>query len=113
MASILTQIVQRKIPAQFLHEDDLCAAILDIHPQAPTHVLVFPKKEIVSIASATPEDQTILGHLLLVAGQMARQLGLAESGYRLVTNIGADGGQSIPHLHIHLLGGRKLEWPPG
>src|SRR4051812_18152772 len=113
MASILTRVAKREIPGTILHEDEHCAAILDIQPQAPKHIVVFPKKEIASTDSATQEDKILLGHLLLVAAAVARSQGLAEEGYRLVINTGEHGGQTINHLHIHLLGGRLLNWPPG
>ncbi|MBX3022979.1 MAG: histidine triad nucleotide-binding protein [Bdellovibrionales bacterium] len=113
MASILTKILKKEIPGKILHEDEICAAILDINPQAPKHILIYPKKEIVSTDTATPEDKAILGHCLLVAAEVARQQGISERGYRLVINTGEDGAQTIPHLHIHLLGGRPMDWPPG
>lgn len=113
MASLFTKIIRGEIKGTVIFEDDLCAAILDIQPQAPKHILIVPKKEIESIAHATEEDKAVLGHLLLVAGELARKQGLEENGYRLVTNIGRHGGQSVAHLHIHLLGGRQMSWPPG
>lgn len=113
MASILTRVLSKEIPGTILHEDEHCAAILDIKPEAPKHILVFPKKEIQSTATATKEDKLILGHCLLVAAEIARTQGISEGGYRLVINTGENGGQTISHLHIHLLGGRPLGWPPG
>lgn len=110
--TIFKRIIDKEIPARIIHEDDLCLAFHDVHPQAPTHVLVIPKKEIRSIADLADEDQMLVGHLLLVCRNLARQLGL-ESGYRVVANTGSDGGQSVDHLHFHLLGGRGLTWPPG
>ena len=111
--TIFAKILNGEIPADKIHEDDLCIAFRDIAPQAPHHVLVIPRKPIVSMASAEPEDAALLGHLMLVAAKVARDLGLDSDGYRLVTNVGRDGGQSVFHLHIHVLGGRPLGWPPG
>ena len=111
--TIFQRITDREIPARIAHEDDLCIAIHDLSPQAPVHVLVIPKKLIPRINEAVAADQAVLGHLLLTAASVARKLGLAESGYRLVINNGRDGGESVPHLHVHLLGGRPLAWPPG
>jgi histidine triad (HIT) family protein len=111
--TIFQKIIDREIPAQFAHEDELCIAIHDVSPQAPVHVLVIPKKHLARIGEATTGDQATLGHLLLTAAAVAKKLGIAESGYRLVINNGKDGGESVPHLHVHLLGGRPLAWPPG
>lgn len=111
--SIFQKIIDREIPAKIAHEDDRCIAIHDVSPQAPVHVLVIPKKLITRVGEASPADQALLGHLLLTAAAVARKLGLAESGYRLVINNGRDGGESVPHLHVHLLGQRPLAWPPG
>jgi histidine triad (HIT) family protein len=110
--TIFKRIIDKEIPAKLLYEDELCLAFPDINPQAPTHVLVIPKKEIPNLASALQEDQALLGHLLLVIQKLAGQLGLAD-GYRVVANCGPHGGQSVDHLHFHLLGGRQLTWPPG
>jgi histidine triad (HIT) family protein len=110
--TIFKRIIDKEIPVKLLYEDELCVAFPDINPQAPTHVLVIPKKEIVNIAAVLAEDQAILGHLLLVVQKLAGQLGLAE-GYRVVLNCGPHGGQTVDHLHFHLLGGRPLSWPPG
>ena len=112
MATIFQRIIRKEIPAQIVFEDDQCLAFHDVAPQAPKHVLIVPKKEIVNLAGATAEDQALLGHLLLVARQVAEQLGLSN-GYRVVLNSGRDGGQSVDHLHLHLLGGRTMHWPPG
>ena len=112
MACLFCQIAQGEIPATVVYKEEGVTAFRDIAPQAPTHVLIVPKKEIVNLASATAEDQALLGHLLLVARQVAEQLGLSN-GYRVVLNCGRDGGQSVDHLHLHLLGGRTLHWPPG
>ena len=114
MAKTLFQkIIDREIPAQIAHEDELCIAIHDINPQAPVHVLVIPKLHIARIGEAKTSDAATLGHLLVTAADIARQLGCAESGYRLVINNGRDAGESVPHLHVHLLGKRPLAWPPG
>lgn len=113
MAQTLFQkIIAREIPAKIAHEDDLCIAIHDIQPQAPVHVLVIPKRPLARLAEAGPGDQALLGHLLLTAQALAKQLNLA-AGYRVVINNGPHGGESVPHLHVHLLGGRQLAWPPG
>ncbi|MCX7418418.1 MAG: histidine triad nucleotide-binding protein [Planctomycetia bacterium] len=112
MATIFQRIIDKEIPAQIVFEDDRCLAFHDVAPQAPTHVLVIPKKPLPNLAAAQAEDQALLGHLLLVAKQIADQLGLSN-GYRTVINCGKDGGQSVDHLHIHVLGGRALHWPPG
>jgi histidine triad (HIT) family protein len=111
--TIFAKILSGEMAADTIHEDEHCIAFLDIAPQAPQHVLVIPRKSIVSMADAGPEDAALLGHLMLVAAKVARDLGLASDGYRLVTNVGLDGGQSVFHLHIHVLGGRQLGWPPG
>lgn len=113
MASLFTKIINGEIPGEVVFHDDLCAAIKDIHPQAPHHYLIVPRKEIQSIATAENSDKELLGHLLLVARNLAKDLNLDQKGYRLVTNIGDFGGQSVPHLHVHLLGGREMQWPPG
>ena len=110
--TIFKKIIDREIPANIVHEDDICLAFHDVSPQAPTHVLVIPKKEIRSVAALADDDAKIVGHLFLVIRDLAVKLGL-ESGYRVVTNIGDEGGQSVDHLHYHLLGGRSLSWPPG
>ncbi len=113
MKTIFQKIIDREIPAKIAHEDEHCIAIHDINPQAPVHLLVIPKTLIPRIGEATPDQQAVLGHLLLSAAAIARKLGLAESGYRLVINNGRDGGETVPHLHVHLLGRRPLVWPPG
>lgn len=110
--TIFSKIIRREIPANIVYEDDLALAFTDVNPQAPVHILVIPKKPIVNIATAQPEDQALLGHLLLIAQKVAKEAGL-ENGYRLVMNTGNDGGQTVYHLHIHILGGRSLSWPPG
>jgi len=111
--TLFERIIAREIPADIVYEDDRVIAIRDIHPQAPIHVLLIPKRPIPRVGAAKPEDQEVLGHLLLKAGEVARRLGLEASGFRLVINHGADGGETVPHLHCHLLGGRPLGWPPG
>ena len=113
MSTIFTKIINKEIPADIVYEDDICLAFKDINAQAPVHFLVIPKKEIESMATVEDSDKEILGHLMLKASQIAEEQGLSESGYRLVANTNGDGGQSVYHLHIHILGGRKLTWPPG
>jgi histidine triad (HIT) family protein len=110
--TIFGKIIRGEVPARIVHDDDRCLAFHDVAPQAPVHVLVIPKQPIPSLAAATAADAGLLGHLVVVATELARTLGLAD-GYRLVVNCGADGGQSVDHLHVHLLGGRQLSWPPG
>lgn len=110
--SIFEKIIDKEIPAEIEHEDSHCIVLRDINPQAPTHLLVIPKKRIVRISLASQEDAALLGHLLLVARQVAADANLAD-GYRIVINNGPDGGESVPHLHLHVLGGRALTWPPG
>ncbi len=111
--TLFEKIVARQIPADIVYEDDLVLAFRDIKPQAPVHVLLVPKRLIPRIAEAGIDDQALLGHLLLKAPEVARLAGIADSGFRLVINNGRDGGESVPHLHCHILGGRPLEWPPG
>ena len=111
--TLFEKISSREIPAQIVFEDDLVLAFRDITPQAPTHVLIVPKKPIPRIAEAQADDQKLLGHLLLKAAEVAAKLGLDKTGYRLVINNGADGGETVPHLHCHILGGRPMAWPPG
>lgn len=111
--TIFQRIIDREIPAKLAHEDELCIAVHDINPQAPVHMLVVPKQLIPRVGEARAADQALLGHLLLTAAAVARKLGIAETGYRLVINNGTDGGESVPHLHVHLLGQRPLAWPPG
>jgi histidine triad (HIT) family protein len=110
--TIFSRIIRREIPARIEHEDDLCLAFHDVAPQAPVHLLVIPKRPIPSLADVTAADEPLLGHLVGVASALARKLGL-DDGYRLVVNCGRDGGQTVHHLHVHLLGGRHLGWPPG
>ena len=111
--TLFEKIAAREIPATMVYEDDLVVAFRDIKPQAPVHVLIVPRKPIPRIDQATPEDHQVLGHLLLKAAEVARQLGVAQSGFRLVFNNGPDAGEAVPHLHCHIIGGRPLGWPPG
>ena len=110
--TIFSKIIRKEITANIVYEDDLSLAFTDINPQAPVHILIIPKKPIVNLATAEPEDQALLGHLLLIAQKVAAQAGL-ENGYRVVINTGIDGGQTVYHLHIHILGRRPMTWPPG
>ena len=111
--TLFEKIIARQIPADIVYEDDQVLAFRDIKPQAPTHVLIVPKKLIVRIADAKPDDENVLGHLLIKAAEVAEKLGLKETGYRLVFNNGRDAGEAVPHLHCHILGGREMAWPPG
>jgi len=111
--TLFEKIIAREIPATVVYEDDLVMAFRDIKPQAPTHVLIVPKKSIPRIAEAVADDKATLGHLMLKAAEVAEKLGLKRSGYRLVFNNGPDAGEAVPHLHCHILGGRKMTWPPG
>ena len=113
--TLFEKIVAREIPADIVHEDDLCIAFKDIEPQAPIHLLIVPKKSIPRIGEAVTEDAEILGHLMLTAGKIAGELGIrdTEDGFRLVINHGKNGGEAVPHLHVHLLAGRQMTWPPG
>ncbi|MDA9922095.1 histidine triad nucleotide-binding protein [Verrucomicrobiales bacterium] len=113
--TLFEKIIAREIPADIVHEDDLCLAFHDISPQAPTHILVIPKKVIPRVGEAVQEDRDVLGHLLLTAGRIATDLGVnsTDEGFRLVINNGKNGGEAVPHLHIHLLSGRQMQWPPG
>ena len=112
MATIFGKVIAREIPADIVYEDERCLAFRDINPQAPTHVLIIPKKEIPRLIDATAEDEALLGHMMMAAGRIASQLGIGEA-FRLVINNGADAGQSVFHLHMHILGGRGFKWPPG
>lgn len=108
MSTIFSKIIAKEIPAQIVYEDDRVTAFKDINPQAPTHILIIPNKEIPTVNDVAPEDEALLGHLFIVARQIAQQQGIAESGYRLIINCRDDGGQEVYHLHMHLLGGRNL-----
>jgi histidine triad (HIT) family protein len=110
--TVFKRIIDREIPADIVYEDDLCLAFKDIRPQAPTHVIVIPKKEIPSVDDIADEDESLVGHLLVVVRKIAAELGLKD-GYRVVANCGRNAGQEVMHLHLHLLGGRRLSWPPG
>ena len=110
--SIFTKIKNKEIPGNVIYEDDKCFALEDINPQAPVHILIIPHKEIAKISDSTPEDKELLGHLLQVSKTIAQKYEL-ENNYRLVINNGAGAGQSVFHIHVHLMGGRSLDWPPG
>lgn len=110
--NIFKKIIDRQIPARIVHEDEHCLAFHDVSPRAPVHVLIIPRKEIRTHDDLQPEDRDVLGHIHLVAVRLARELGL-EDGYRLVVNCKERAGQTVPHLHFHLMGGRDMTWPPG
>jgi len=111
--TLFAKIVRKEIPAQIVFQDEDVTAFRDLHPAAPTHILIVPNQIIPTLNEATPKDERLLGKLLLTAQKLAKQQGIAEDGYRVVMNCNADGGQSVYHLHLHLLGGRKMAWPPG
>ena len=111
--TIFQKIIDREIPADILYEDDQCIAFRDIDPQAPVHCLISPKKPIKRLSEAESSDDALLGNLLLTVTKVAALTGVSETGFRTVINCGSDGGETVPHLHIHLLGGRSLQWPPG
>ncbi len=113
MNTIFSKIIAREIPARIAYEDDFCLAFHDVNPQAPVHILIIPKKPIARLAESTTADEPLLGHLIHVAQTVAKQEGLHDTGFRLVINNGPDGGETVPHLHVHLLGGRAMNWPPG
>ena len=110
--TIFSKIIRKEIPADIVYEDELALAFRDVQPQAPVHILVIPKKPIPKLSDAQSDDSALLGHLLLTVKKVAEQVGL-ENGYRVVINTGADGGQSVYHMHLHILGGRQMNWPPG
>ncbi len=110
---IFCRITERKIPAKIVYEDAAAVAIEDLHPQAPTHLLVMPRKHIASLTDVSPEDEILVGRLFAIAAQLARKRGLDSNGYRTVVNNGPWGGQTVFHLHVHLMGGRVFHWPPG
>lgn len=112
MTTIFGKVISREIPATIVYEDDQCLAFADINPQAPTHVLLIPKKEIPRLVDATADDKALLGHMMVAAGEIARKLGVGDA-FRLVVNNGAEAGQSVFHLHMHIMGGRGFTWPPG
>ncbi len=111
--TIFGKIIRREIPADIVYEDDRVLAFRDVNPQAPVHILVIPKKPIATLNDIQPEDEPLIGHLYTVAAGLAREMGFAEQGYRTVMNCNADGGQTVFHIHLHLLAGRALNWPPG
>ncbi len=111
--TIFKKIVDREIPADIVYEDEQCLAFRDVAPQAPVHVLLIPKKEIASLDHLVAEDQPLLGHLFMVIQRLAKETLSLEGGYRVIANCGPDGGQTVPHLHFHILGGRPMTWPPG
>lgn len=112
MSCLFCKIIDGSIPSTRVYEDEQCIAFADINPQAPVHLLIIPRKHIVSLAEATKEDNALLSHLLWIVAEIAREKNLA-AGYRVVINIGPNGGQTVDHLHLHLLGGRHMTWPPG
>lgn len=112
MSTIFSKVIKREIPADIVYEDELCLAFRDINPQAPTHVLLIPKQALAKLSDAGAGEQALLGHLMVTAGKIARQLGVSDA-FRLVVNNGAEAGQSVFHLHLHILGGRPFRWPPG
>jgi histidine triad (HIT) family protein len=111
--TLFEKIADGEIPANIVYQDEKVIAFRDVKPAAPAHVLIVPRKPIPRIADASPEDQALLGHLLLKAAEVAEKIGLKQSGYRLVINNGPDAGESVPHLHMHIIGGRHMAWPPG
>ena len=111
--TLFEKIISGEIPADIVYEDDFCIAFKDINPQAPTHLLIVPRKALVNVAQATDEDAELLGRVLLAARNVAEEIGVAESGYRLCFNNGTGAGQTVFHLHCHLLAGREMRWPPG
>lgn len=111
--TLFQKIIDREVPSEIVYEDEFVAAFRDVHPKAPVHVLIVPKKPIPRIMDAHADDHKILGHLMLKAAEVAGKLGLNQSGYRLVINNGPDAGESVPHLHCHIMGGRAMGWPPG
>ncbi len=113
MACLFCDICDRKVPSDIIYEDSKCLAFRDIDPGAPSHILVIPKKHLASLNDLTEDDSAIMGHLMICAAKIAATEGLSDSGYRLVVNCNKDGGQTVFHIHIHILGGRRLHWPPG
>lgn len=111
--NIFARIARKEVPVEIIYEDHLVVAFRDVSPQAPVHALVIPKKPVENVLALTPDDRELAGAVLLAAGEVARRLGVAETGVRIVFNAGGDGGQTVPHLHAHVLGGRPLTWPPG
>ncbi len=113
MPTLFSKIIAREIPANIVYEDDACVAFTDINPQAPTHVVIVPRKEIPTVNDLTVEDAVLVGRMTLAAQAIAKKVGIDEAGYRLVINCNADAGQTVFHLHMHLLAGRVMHWPPG
>jgi len=113
MSSLFEKIIDRKIPADIIYETPMCLAFRDVNPQAPEHVLIIPKKPITHLSEAKPEDMELLGHLMLAVGEVARILKVDEEGFRVIINNGENAGQTVFHLHLHLLAGRGFSWPPG
>lgn len=111
--SIFAKIIRRELPADIVYEDNLALAFRDKNPQAPVHILVIPKQAIAKLSDAESKDHALMGHLLLTAKRVAEQEGLSEDGYRVIINNGPNGGQTVYHLHLHILGGRQMKWPPG
>ena len=111
--TLFERIIKREIPAQVIHEDSQCVAIRDINPQAPVHILIIPRTVIPRLGQAGEEHAALLGHLILTAATIAKREGIEKTGYRVVVNHGPHAGESVPHLHVHLLGGRQMKWPPG
>ncbi len=111
--TVFGKILRGEIPADVVYEDDRCMAFRDVNPQAPVHILVIPKNAIVGIQGVSGDQGSLLGHLMLIAAEVARIEGISETGYRCVINAGPDGGQEVQHLHVHVLGGRRMSWPPG
>lgn len=112
MSTIFTKIINREIPAEIVYEDELCLAFKDINPQAPVHLLIIPKKEIATINDVEAADRELVGHLFLAAGKIAKEMGFDEDGYRTVMNCNEQAGQTVFHIHLHLLAGKPLGWPP-
>ena len=110
---LFCRIINKDLPADLIYEDEQVVAFRDIHPQAPVHVLVIPRKHLANLEAATAEDEALIGHICTVVAELARRDKIATSGYRLVANVGPDAGESVNHLHFHLLGGRHMVWPPG
>ena len=113
MSTIFSKIINKEIDADIIHEDDLCIAFKDVNPIAPIHILIIPKKEIRTINDIKKDDRIIVGHLFIIAKKIAKKLKIDENGYRLVFNCNEDGGQAVYHIHMHLIAGRKFNWPPG
>jgi histidine triad (HIT) family protein len=111
--SIFNKIINREIPAKIVFEDEQCLAFRDVNPQAPTHILLIPKREIPSMNEVTDADASLMGHLMAVVPKIAKAEGISEKGYRVVINTNAHAGQTVPHVHLHILGGRAMQWPPG